>query len=134
VFTKADVERMMSDYKTEIEVLKKENARKDKAMDEMKVKQKEEDGEVGDRKDNDKVLYNKVCYEFFLQLLENAGLNITNTNKTDIGKLWKMFTGKEGNEIRKFSSRRNYKNNHTNKDIKTLNEQLKVMNIANVKL
>lgn len=136
VFTKADVERIVADYKAEIQALKTENAQKEKAMEEMIMKQKveEEDGEVEDRKDNDKVLYNKVCYEFFLQLLENAGLNINKANKTEIGRLWRMFTGKAENEIRKFSSRRNYKNNHTNNDIKALNEQLEVMNITNVKL
>lgn len=136
VFTKADVERMVSEYKAQIENFEKQLAQKEKMIADlqMKVQIEDEDGEVENRKDNDKVLYNKVCYEFFLQLLEIAGLNINNTNKTDIGKLWEFFTGKAGNEIRKFSSKRNYKNNHTIKDIKTLNELLDVLKITNVKL
>ena len=86
-------------------------------------------------KQDEKVLYNKVSHEFFLRLLENAGLDLDNTgNKTRVGDLWHMVTGKSGDEIRRYCSTRNYINSHTRVDIKRLNELLQDMMIGDFQL
>jgi len=86
-------------------------------------------------KQDEKVLYNKVSYEFFLRLLEKAGLDLNNTgNKTRVGDLWHMVTGKSGDEIRRYCSTRNYINSHTRVDIKRLNEFLQDMKIGDFQL
>ena len=131
MFTKAELERALSDYKTKIEALENELAQKNNLMEQLTESSV---GEIEDRKENEKVLYNKVRYEFFLKLLEKSGFDVKKANKTQIGELWKMFTGKEGGEIRKFSSNRRYNNNHTKKDIMKLNEQLSSMGITEIKL
>lgn len=86
-------------------------------------------------KQDEKVLYNKVSHEFFLRLLEKAGLDLNNTgNKTRVGDLWHMVTGKAGDEIRRYCSTRNYINPHTIVDIKRLNELLQDMKIGDFQL
>lgn len=86
-------------------------------------------------KQDEKVLYNKVSHEFFLRLLEKAGLDLNNTgNKTRVGDLWHMVTGKSGDEIRRYCSTRNYINPHTRVDIKRLNEFLQDMKIGDFQL
>lgn len=86
-------------------------------------------------KQDEKVLYNKVSHEFFLRLLEKAGLDLNNTgNKTRVGDLWHMVTGKSGDEIRRYCSTRNYINSHTRVDIKRLNEFLQDMKIGDFQL
>ena len=86
-------------------------------------------------KQDEKVLYNKVSHEFFLRLLEKAGLDLNNTgNKTRVGDLWHMVTGKSGDEIRRYCSTRNYINSHTRVDIKRLNELLQDMKIGDFQL
>lgn len=87
-------------------------------------------------KENEELLYNKVSYEFFLQLLESVGLNLDKTgNKTRAGQLWYMITGKSADCLRKFcSDREQYNNNHTQADIKRLNKHLNDMGISKIKL
>lgn len=126
--------QQLKERNEEIGRLKEENERLKRLEQKPEHQAAEMSEETEDQKENDEVLYNKVCYEFFLKLLEAAGLNISQANKTDIGRLWKMFTGKEGNEIRKFSSGRKYRNNHTVSDIKTLNDHLMKMGITGMKL
>ena len=87
-------------------------------------------------KENEKCLYNKVSFEFFLRLLEHVGLDINNTgNKTRAGHLWNMITGKSADDLRKYCSHRNqYNNNHTKEDIKRLNKHLSDMGISEIVL
>lgn len=87
-------------------------------------------------KENEKLLYNKVSFEFFLRLLESAGFDINNTgNKTRVGQLWHMITGKSADDLRKFcSDRYQYDNNHTKEDIKRLNKHLGDMGISTIEL
>lgn len=97
--------------------------------------QEAEGDESEEDKQDEKVLYNKVSFEFFLRLLEQAGFDINNTgNKTRAGDLWHMMTGKSADEIRRFSSKRAYYNNHTKEDVKRLNNLLSQMGITSITL
>lgn len=94
-----------------------------------------ESDESEEEKLDEKVLYNKVSFEFFLRLLEQAGFDINNTgNKTRVGELWHMMTGKSADEIRRFCSSRAYCNNHTREDVKRLNELLSIMGITSISI
>ena len=106
--------------------------KKDKTIAEYQEKKRtidpEEDGE--EEKEQEDVLYNKVCFEFFLLLLEYSGFDINNIgNKTRAGELWHMLTGKSSDDFRRYCSTRNYNNNHTKVDIKRLNEKLADMGV-----
>lgn len=97
--------------------------------------QEAEGDESEEDKQDEKVLYNKVSFEFFLRLLEQAGFDINNTgNKTRADDLWHMMTGKSADEIRRFSSKRAYYNNHTKEDVKRLNNLLSQMGITSITL
>ena len=131
-FTKADIERMMQEYTTKIKELDILVKQKDVIIadyqQQLNTKTHEEDTE-GEKEQED-VLYNKVCFEFFLLLLEASGLDINNTgNKTRVGELWHMFTGKSADDIRRYCSTRKPVNSHTKEDVKKLNEKLKEMGI-----
>lgn len=132
LFSKAEVDQMMQQYAAKIEELNRIVEKKDDIITEchekLNTKVHEEDGE--EEKEQEDVLYNKVCYEFFLLLLENSGFDIYNTgNKTRAGELWHMFTGKSGEEMRRFCSDRNPINNHTKSDVDRLNKKLQDMGI-----
>ena len=131
-FTKADIERMMQEYTTKIKELDILVKQKDVIIadyqQQLNTKTHEEDAE--EEKEQEDVLYNKVCFEFFLLLLEASGLDIDNTgNKTRVGELWHMFTGKSADEIRRYCSTRKPVNSHTKEDAKKLNEKLKEMGV-----
>ena len=103
-------------------------------MKEQKDEQAENDVPEEEKQD-EKVLYNKVSFEFFLRLLEKAGVDLNDTgNKTSAGVLWHMMTGKSADELRRFCSTREYRNNHTKGDIKRLNELLSDMGITSIVL
>ena len=81
------------------------------------------------------VLRNKVSFECFLQLLEQAGCDLNNTgNKTRAGALWRMMTGKSAHELRRYCSGRDYNNNHTKTDIARLDTLLSDLGITSLKL
>lgn len=81
------------------------------------------------------VLRNKVSFECFLQLLEQAGCDLNNTgNKTRAGALWHMMTGKSAHELRRYCSGRDYNNNHTKTDIARLDTLLSDLGITSFKL
>lgn len=102
-----------------------------KRIEELKIELQAKDEEGIEEKLDEKVLYNKVSFEFFLRLLEQAGFDINNTgNKSRAGDLWHMMTGKSADDLRRFCSSRAYKNNHTREDIKRLNEHLSYMDIS----
>lgn len=131
-FTTADIERMIQEYTTKIKELDILVKQKDGIIadyqQQLNTKTHEEDTE--EEKEQEDVLYNKVCFEFFLLLLEASGLDINNTgNKTRVGELWHMFTGKSADEIRRYCSTRKPVNSHTKEDVKKLNEKLKEMSI-----
>lgn len=131
-FTKAEVEMMMKEYQNRIANLEQSNKSKDLEIAKYQVEsaKTEAEHEIKDEKEQEDMLYNKVCFEFFLLLLENVGLDINNTgNKSRVGELWRMFTGKSGDAIRRFCSQRNPINNHTRADIERLNNKLKEMGI-----
>ena len=112
-----------------IHELEAENQR---LKEEVKKYQEEDEEE---EKCDEKVLYNKVSFEMFLRLLEESGFDQNNTgNKTRAGFLWYMMTGKSADELRRFCSMRAYRNNHTNADVKRLNELLSEMGITNIVL
>lgn len=118
-----------SGLETRIHELEAENQQ---LKEEIKKYQEEDEEE---EKCDDKVLYNKVSFELFLRLLEEAGFDQNNTgNKTRAGALWHMMTGKSADELRRFCSTRAYSNNHTKADIKRLNELLSEMGFTNIKL
>ncbi len=124
----------ISKYKTHIKELEAE-VKKLQAEIKKTSSSVEPDFEEDNQKQDEKVLYNKVSYEFFLRLLENAGLDLDNTgNKTRVGDLWHMVTGKAGDEIRRYCSTRKYINPHTIVDIKRLNELLQDMMIGDFQL
>lgn len=132
MFSKADVERMVQKYAAKVEELNHIIEKKDKTIAEYQEKKRtidpEEDGE--EEKEQEDVLYNKVCFEFFLLLLEYSGFDINNIgNKTRAGELWHMLTGKSSDDFRRYCSTRNYNNNHTKVDIKRLNEKLADMGV-----
>ena len=81
------------------------------------------------------VLRNKVSFECFLQLLEQAGCDLNNTgNKTRAGALWHMMTGKSAHDLRRYCSGRDYNNNHTKTDIARLDTLLSDLGITSLKL
>ena len=81
------------------------------------------------------VLRNKVSFECFLQLLEQAGCDLNNTgNKTRAGALWRMMTGKSAQDLRRYCSGRDYNNNHTKTDIARLDTLLSDLGITSLKL
>lgn len=81
------------------------------------------------------VLRNKVSFECFLQLLEQAGCDLNNTgNKTRAGALWHMMTGKSAQDLRRYCSGRDYNNNHTKTDIARLDTLLSDLGITSLKL
>lgn len=81
------------------------------------------------------VLRNKVSFECFLQLLEQAGCDLNNTgNKTRAGALWHMMTGKSAQDLRRYCSGRDYNNNHTKTDIARLDTLLSDLGITSFKL
>lgn len=81
------------------------------------------------------VLRNKVSFECFLQLLEQAGCDLNNTgNKNRAGALWRMMTGKSAHELRRYCSGRDYNNNHTKTDIARLDTLLSDLGITSLKL
>lgn len=124
----------ISKYKTHIKELEAE-VKKLQAEIKKTSSSVEPDFEEDNQKQDEKVLYNKVSHEFFLRLLENAGLDLNNTgNKTRVGDLWHMVTGKSGDEIRRYCSTRNYINPHTRVDVKRLNEFLQDMMIGDFQL
>lgn len=132
MFSKADVERMVQKYAAKVEELNHIIEKKDKTIAEYQEKKRtiapEEEGE--EEKEQEDVLYNKVCFEFFLLLLEYSGFDINNIgNKTRAGELWHMLTGKSSDDFRRYCSTRNYNNNHTKVDIKRLNEKLADMGV-----
>lgn len=132
MFSKADVDQIVQKYAAKVEELNHIIEKKDKTIAEYQEKKRtiapEEEGE--EEKEQEDVLYNKVCFEFFLLLLEKSGFDIYNTgNKTRVGELWHMFTGKSGEEMRRFCSDRNPINNHTKSDVDRLNKKLQDMGI-----
>ena len=79
---------------------------------------------VEETKSADK-LKNKVRYEFFLELLEKAGTNVSQCNITRLSELWEMITGNSRESFRRFCSERSkYNNDHTRNDIIRLNAKL----------
>lgn len=81
------------------------------------------------------VLRNKVSFECFLQLLEQAGCDLNDTgNKTRAGALWCMMTGKSAHDLRRYCSGRDYNNNHTKTDIARLDTLLSDLGITSFKL
>lgn len=132
MFSKADVDQMMQKYAAKVEELNLIIKKKDNTIAEYQEKIRtidpEEEGE--EEKEQEDVLYNKVCFEFFLLLLEYSGFDINNIgNKTRAGELWHMLTGKSSDDFRRYCSTRNYNNNHTKVDIKRLNEKLADMGV-----
>lgn len=137
-------QNQMDSLTSQLEGLKSENeqlrnviAEKDKEIAELKEKiacyEAKEEQEIEDEK-LENALYNKVCYEFFLLLLNHVGLNINASNKTDVGRLWRMITGQSVEGIRQYCSTRNYVNKNTGNDIKTLNCHLKKLGITTIQL
>ena len=121
-------------YMKQLETGKTQTVKSRQQMKDLKDEQAGNDVPEEEKQD-EKVLYNKVSFEFFLRLLEHAGLDINNTgNKTRAGDLWHMMTGKSADEIRRFCSSRAYYNNHTKGDIKRLNELLSDMGITSIVL
>lgn len=98
----------------------------------------DDDYDVNDAVEPQKVLYNKVSFELFIRLLEKCKLlgnddsgtfKIITSNKSRVGELWQMFTGKSGEEFRRYCSKQSYVNDHTLKDIERLNKKLKEIGI-----
>jgi len=97
--------------------------------------QRESSDEIPDIKEGEDVLYNKVAYEFFIRLMENAGFDINNTgNKTNLGILWHMLTGKSADDLRGYCSKRDYVNVKTRRDIELLNKHLSSLGVNSIKL
>ena len=80
------------------------------------------------------VLYNRVKFELFLRFLELGGVDILNTNKTEIGNLWHAFTEKSADDCRKYCSTRSYVNNYTKEKIKELNRRLALIGLEKIQL
>ena len=129
--------RMLDKGRTYMKQLDTEKTQAEESRQQMK-EQKDEQAENDvpeEEKQDEKVLYNKVSFEFFLRLLEKAGVDLNDTgNKTSAGVLWHMMTGKSADELRRFCSTREYRNNHTKGDIKRLNELLSDMGITSIVL
>lgn len=146
MFTRDEMERAFNDYKKdyekqltkkdkELEVQRKELEDKQLTIDRLLKESEKKEEELEDVKEGDDVLYNKVSFEMFLKLLEKADFDINNTgNKTRAGGLWHMMTAKSADDLRRYSSTRNYDNNHTKKDIERLNNLLSEMGVTNIRL
>lgn len=92
-----------------------------------------DENEIEDTEETEGKLYNKVAFELFIRLLEKAGFDINNTgNKTRVGELWHMVTGKSGDEIRRYCSTREYQNTHTKADVKRLKDKLDEMDLGDL--
>ena len=118
-----DLQKENEELKAKIEDLQKEN------------EQRESSDEIPDIKEGEDVLYNKVAYEFFIRLMENAGFDINNTgNKTNLGILWHMLTGKSADDLRGYCSKRDYVNVKTRRDIELLNKHLSSLGVNSIKL
>lgn len=118
-----DLQKENEELKAKIEDLQKEN------------EQRESSDEIPDIKEGEDVLYNKVAYEFFIRLMENAGFDINNTgNKTNLGILWHMLTGQSANYLRSYCSLRNYKNKNTKEDIELLDKHLSDLGVTYIRL
>lgn len=121
--------RRLSELQSRIAELEKENeALRQQLAPEEHCEEEEHCPEEG-------VLRNKVSFECFLQLLEQAGCDLNNTgNKTRAGALWRMMTGKSAHELRRYCSGRDYNNNHTKTDIARLDTLLSDLGITSLKL
>ena len=132
------LKKQIEGLKSDNEKLKKESAEKDKEIVELKRKvafyEVEDEQEIGEKKLGKDSLYNKVSYEFFLQLLQYSGLIINFSNKSDIARLWKMLTGHPSNGLRQYSSSRSYLNKNTEDDVRRLNNHLKKLGITKIQL
>ena len=117
-----DLERQLAEQKAD-------NQKKQNEIATLTAQHPKNDTEaVKDTRDHEDAYYNKVCFEFFIRLMERSGLDLNNTgNKSRIGTLWHKITGKSAEELRRYCSMRNYQNNHTQVDIKALNELLSEM-------
>ena len=142
-FTAEDMERALADYKSRIQTLEEEKKAKMAENDDLLKKVQElEKQATNNQSDDDEeqaepplgVLHNKVKFELFLRFLEQCGVNINRTNKTDIGDLWHAFTEKSADDCRKYCSNRNYINNHTKKEIEELNKRLSYLGITAIEL
>lgn len=125
----AELESRISELNSRIAELEKENeALRQQLAPEEHCEEEEHCPEEG-------VLRNKVSFECFLQLLEQAGCDLNNTgNKTRAGALWHMMTGKSAQDLRRYCSRRDYNNNHTKTDIARLDTLLSDLGITSLKL
>ena len=124
-----EINKEKSSLNARIKELEEENA---KLKERLSVYLDDDDSE----EENEDILRNKVSFEFFIRLLEHAGLDLNNTgNKKRAGELWHIVTGKSADDLRKFGSNRNeYDNNHTRKDIERLNVLLDRMGISKIVL
>ena len=120
--------RRLSELQSRIAELEKENeALRQQLVPEEHCEEEEHCPEEG-------VLRNKVSFECFLQLLEQAGCDLNDTgNKTRAGALWHMMTGKSAHELRRYCSGRDYNNNHTKTDIARLDTLLSDLGITSLK-
>ena len=105
-------------------------------LKEMPENQKRKDNEDDDNEESTPLkLYINVCYELFIRLLENAGVDINVTgNKTRVGDLWQSMTGKSAGDCRKYCSNRNYVNKYTKEKIIELNTLLTKLNLSTIQL
>ena len=129
--------KRMADVEVENRLLREQLQKADDENRQLRQQLQKADDEavVPDVKDREDVLYNKVAFEFFLRLLEHAGLDLDDTgNKTEAGKLWHMVTGKSADDLRRYCSLRKYKNYKTKPEINVLDEQLSTMNINTIRL
>ena len=121
--------KQIEDLKRQLAEQKADNQKKQNEIATLTAQHPKNDTEaVKDTRDHEDAYYNKVCFEFFIRLMERSGLDLNNTgNKSRIGTLWHKITGKSAEELRRYCSMRNYQNNHTQVDIKALNELLSEM-------
>lgn len=121
--------KQIEDLKRQLAEQKADNQKKQNEIATLTAQHPKNDTEaVKDTRDHEDAYYNKVCFEFFIRLMERSGLDLNNTgNKSRIGTLWHKITGKSAEELRRYCSKRNYQNNHTQVDIKALNELLSEM-------
>ena len=143
-FSRADMERVLAEYKGQIESLKKEKESQDRQVQELlaKLKEAEEKAQTQTQDDDEEetsepplgILHNKVKFELFLRFLELDGVDVLQANKTDIGNLWHAFTEKSPDDCRKYCSSRIYENNHTKEEIKELNRRLALLGLKSIQL
>lgn len=120
---------VIEELKRQLAEQKADNQRQQNEIAALAAQHQTIDTEIDkDVRDHEEAFYNKVCFEFFIRLMERAGLDLNNTgNKSRIGALWHKVTGKSADDLRRYCSKRNYQNNHTREDIKALNELLSDM-------